>query len=502
MKKDTNLISSPLRFLLVLFALMTLSTKAQVKEEFYTKEELKSAGLYPEIRKQLKSTGEYTEGQKTGVWKYFYINGQLKDQEEYDAEGNRSGKWISYQKNGDIIEQCDYWKGQKTGEKLTFYENGKLKERMTYIFDALGGPYEAFFQDGVLKETGEFSAGMRTGEWKSYYESGNLSVSANYITDKDLDSVFSGIGQLHGSVTFYYENGKEAISEQYYKGLKDKIHYYYFEDGSIYLSTLWHKGKFMELLEVNTIYPDTDTLAVRVFHDYNQQFLALSGQLIEGQKGGYWVTYYAPHELRSIEGIHAQSGFLSQGGGEMKDGLMSGSWAFVNKQGKLTWKGNYQKGEKDGVWEYYIDYQNNSPSATCSFERGQPKGKLVIEEKMHYNRLNTYTFDFESMNNYTVEIAYTARDKDESYTFTVLSGKIEGGKFTGNFKSEGYLVTYKDGVIVDTTYEFNSDEQPIFEDILEKNRSLWQKYLLFDADECQLGEEMFPENFLLESTIK
>ena len=50
-----------------------------------------------------ETKGKFKNGVRIGKWKY-YESGALKQVSSYSRTGQRSGKWIEYKENGDIIK--------------------------------------------------------------------------------------------------------------------------------------------------------------------------------------------------------------------------------------------------------------------------------------------------------------------------------------------------------------------------------------------------------------
>jgi hypothetical protein len=73
---------------------------------------------------QLKLEGQRIDGQKSGTWKYYYDNGQLRQQETYNEDGIPKGTWIWYDKNGEFKTKINM--GDKD-ENYTNIQMGKMK---------------------------------------------------------------------------------------------------------------------------------------------------------------------------------------------------------------------------------------------------------------------------------------------------------------------------------------------------------------------------------------
>ena len=66
-----------------------------------------------------------TNGSKHGLWKYYYISGELMSQGEFE-HGYRNNEWIYFYKNKDIQQKGKYINGVPNGLWTWWYENGKI----------------------------------------------------------------------------------------------------------------------------------------------------------------------------------------------------------------------------------------------------------------------------------------------------------------------------------------------------------------------------------------
>ena len=51
----------------------------------------------------IQTQGEFNKGKRIGTWKYYFEDSKPWKIHQYDLSGNKIGKWIEYNKNGDII---------------------------------------------------------------------------------------------------------------------------------------------------------------------------------------------------------------------------------------------------------------------------------------------------------------------------------------------------------------------------------------------------------------
>lgn len=102
--------------LLVLLNFLVFNSFAQNKEhkEYFDDERIKEIGFFDE------------NGIKTGEWKTFHENGQLKEIGNY-LDGTKIAEWKSYHENGQLKKHGNILDGLKI-EKWKYYdENGKLQ---------------------------------------------------------------------------------------------------------------------------------------------------------------------------------------------------------------------------------------------------------------------------------------------------------------------------------------------------------------------------------------
>ena len=58
-------------------------------------------------------SGDFLNGRKIGLWKWYYTKGKLRSKGEYNKQGNKTGLWLLYNENGNLVKE-------------SIYENGKL----------------------------------------------------------------------------------------------------------------------------------------------------------------------------------------------------------------------------------------------------------------------------------------------------------------------------------------------------------------------------------------
>jgi antitoxin component YwqK of YwqJK toxin-antitoxin module len=96
----------------------------------------------------LLTEGYYVGGVKSDYWKFFYCNGNIKEQ-GYFHDGYKSGWWQSFERNGHLIEEASYSRNEISGYMKKYFH-------------------------GIISEEGKIYNGIKRGTWKFYDEEGKL----------------------------------------------------------------------------------------------------------------------------------------------------------------------------------------------------------------------------------------------------------------------------------------------------------------------------------------
>ena len=166
-----------------------------------------------------KSSGSFTSANfKTGVWKYYYPNGNLEAEGTYngkeagktidvvrrgknsaidDKKSVRNGTWIFFYSNGAKRGSIRYENGCPTGLLTKWYKSGEKMEEAEYIDCKPLGNKKIWAREGWLKyeTTNEGNGRSIEIEW---YAGGQKKSSIPYKN-----------GQQYGRVKRWYENGQK-----------------------------------------------------------------------------------------------------------------------------------------------------------------------------------------------------------------------------------------------------------------------------------------------------
>ena len=219
-------------------------------ETYYANGQLKSKGNYKDgeyhgpievyiSTGQLYTRINYKNGVEHGNWERFYANGQLEVKSR-SRDGKRvPGSFTYFHENGQLFNECienhengqlyskvNYKNGKRHGLLEHFNQEGKLvhkgnfkngKEEGLHFYNltALGyssktnykkgekhGSFEEFYENGQLKKKRNYKNEKLDGPFEDYYANGQLKCKGNY---KD--------GKLDGLSEDYYENGKLNVDE-------------------------------------------------------------------------------------------------------------------------------------------------------------------------------------------------------------------------------------------------------------------------------------------------
>ena len=170
---------------LMVLLLASIWSKAQENEHY--------VDYYDENQTKKRSEGDYFYGRENGTWKFWYRNGQLK-------------------------EEANFIEGMLNGSVVYYYESGQKEKEGYFWYDKPDSLFQEWYSDGRLKSKGSFNRGMREGVWEYYYPDGTLwkreEVKNGVTYFKALNSREGKklITNGKGALVYYHDNG--AIKEQ------------------------------------------------------------------------------------------------------------------------------------------------------------------------------------------------------------------------------------------------------------------------------------------------
>ncbi|MCF6367019.1 MAG: hypothetical protein L3J35_12560 [Bacteroidales bacterium] len=155
-------------------------------------------------------TINYTDANhnKQGYWVVFKNRTSQKLQEGMYFQGKKDGVWKSYYVNGNLKSLITYVKGEKSGEAKIYYENGNIAEEGTWVVDKWVGKYKSYYKNGKLSYLWNYNDyGNRSGYQQYFYKNGNKKIEGEWIDGKE-----------HGVIKEYYETGTLRVEKNFSLG--------------------------------------------------------------------------------------------------------------------------------------------------------------------------------------------------------------------------------------------------------------------------------------------
>ncbi|MBE0422876.1 MAG: toxin-antitoxin system YwqK family antitoxin [Lutibacter sp.] len=147
----------------------------------------------------------FSEDNDSAKVSYFYEDGKLESEGSMSGI-NRIGKWIYYNTDGKtIVSEENYENGLLNGIVTTYFSAGKMAETAMYKDGKLHGNVLRYSSEGILLDDLQYENGKLHGPAKYYNMAGKLVRKGNYENDQK-------VGNWE-----YFENG-EPISAKKIKG--------------------------------------------------------------------------------------------------------------------------------------------------------------------------------------------------------------------------------------------------------------------------------------------
>ena len=129
------------------------------REEIYANHQLHGLCIQYSDSATIVAKGEYVEGEREGFWI------------EHVGHSREEGNYIMWKKNG-------MWK--------TYYLNGQLSHSGNFVQGEPDGRHVFYYPDGTLKEEQYYAVGRRVKNWKKYHENGSLFLTITYQNDNEI----------------------------------------------------------------------------------------------------------------------------------------------------------------------------------------------------------------------------------------------------------------------------------------------------------------------------
>lgn len=226
----------------------------------YTDETGKKQGKWIILNKMIHKP-EYTDEQKVEEGKFL--------------DSKKTGIWKEYYPNNNVKSKITYENNRPSGYAIMYHDNGKIKEEGLWKNNRWVGDYKLYYENGQVQQDFKFSStGKRTGEQKYYYENGQVNIEGNWAEGKEA-----------GVVKEYYENGDIKEEKNFNDGNLDPATTKHYEPKKAVVQ------KVEEKIEAPPIVPqknEKDNL----------------GKVFTGE--GYWKLYNSNKQV-SKDGIFSKS---------------------------------------------------------------------------------------------------------------------------------------------------------------------------------------------------
>ncbi|HRY31527.1 MAG TPA: hypothetical protein P5531_01005 [Bacteroidales bacterium] len=184
--------------------------------------------FYDDGRK--KAEGRYKDGKRIGYWKFYYWNGNLEEEGNFDQRGRADGDWKWYHETGTVLREMAFTNGREDGLMTEYSEDGKVIARGEYLDGLEQGKW--IYDYGDHREEGTYLNGQRDGEWQYYYENGNRGFEGKFVEDLP-----------DGRHVYYWESGLKKDEGVYVMGEREGDWIKYNPDGTPFLIVTYRKGR-------------------------------------------------------------------------------------------------------------------------------------------------------------------------------------------------------------------------------------------------------------------
>ncbi len=251
-------------------------------------------------------------------------------------------------------------------------DKSRVREITNFKKDKRNGKFTMFFPNGKIDVEGYYLNDEEHGEIKSYDKKGALSIVRNVVNGKTIESKHFFLDKVSTHIKINLETN-EVLTKKYdsYGNLVKTTS----KKGEIESVKLFNKSGF--LINEFTLHQNR-----RIGKDikYDKNGITSIEEYLE-DKTRYYIKYYSKDNSILITGKYNESG-----GKEgpwthySKDGTIhhitnyqkskkNGIHKSFKSNGKLSFKGNYKDGKKDGEWIYYSKL-DDSIEETINYNNG------------------------------------------------------------------------------------------------------------------------------------
>ena len=194
----------------------------------------------------IRYEGNFVDDKPTGVFKYYYPQGQLRAQLIHEP-GEESVEATYYHRNRSILGNGKYVDQQMQGKWLFYNEQGVLVSEHHYENGKNHGTWKTFFTDGTVAESENWKNGEKNGKLERFYPDGSIYMIAHYKDDL-----------LNGEYKLFFPDGKSMLTGKYSDNLNEGEWIYYTDEGQIQKIVVYEIGVITE----EKVFIETDDEAI------------------------------------------------------------------------------------------------------------------------------------------------------------------------------------------------------------------------------------------------
>lgn len=359
----------------------------------------------------LAAEGRYNaNGNKDGVWKYYYPNGKVKSEETFKDGKSNYGTYTRYYENGNIDYQVTYDKEgifndrkeykfngilyasqvknargdykvtyyhdngkefytkvltakdtkiEADGKVVRYYPDGAHHMEYTILNGKVNGLFKEYFPDGKVKYEIEYKDGKYDGLYTSFFRDGKPDSRCNYVN-----------GKPQGSSEDYYEYADNYYTQEFDKGMLNGTVKYYNKNKECYGEVKYENevpvaASFKDL-SGNSVASVNNKKGLELLELYNQYGVKTS-TLALNKKGGlhgeskrYFdfggirnIEHYKDGEKDGKATYYFENGAISHTR-EFSAGRQTGFYQGFAKDGILDTEGWVSDGLAEGQWKNYF----------------------------------------------------------------------------------------------------------------------------------------------------
>ncbi len=356
--------------LLLLFTSLNLSFSQDTSDKLKLKNGHSVEYFESENSGKIKVEGDYNNGKKEGVWKYFNVGDTLLAEINFRND-MRYGKAKYYYENGDLKSTGSFEKDQSTGEWIEWDNDkylGKTYWKGEYSNGDRIGTWKMFFESGKKYGTGQYENGQRSGKWIFWYENGNK-MSEGYYVDSKYDGKYEDYyksGEICSN-GYFIKGRKEGpwIEYEFIKSTGDLVKNYgvykFGERDSVWVGTYKNGNRYSE---ISYKYGKIDGILTIWFENGNKIVKSEFKNGLEDGKSLYYakdgsLILEAEYKFGKLNGKYLEIVEDSIYGeirkeGEYIDNEMNGTWKHFTKSGKKIFEGDFVNNRAEGIHTFYF----------------------------------------------------------------------------------------------------------------------------------------------------